>query len=354
MELLIVVCILLFLLLSILIFLWRYLFSRDDFIAPADSVNLKIGDIQGIPFLIENNIPYPAGIQSTNRVLVSLDGSWDFHIDDNLEVRQVTVPSCFNTADSPLRDYQGTVWYERDFVMPAYEKGSLIRLAFLGSFYRSEVWLDGQPIGNHEGGYLPFYFDITENAAPGKVHHLKVSVDNRIDGSSVPPYLFQGHNLGWHPFGGLHRSVQIEICPPQYCFKLRADAKLDPGEGILQISALFHRYKKDSPTLQTATLSLLSDDGHPLSETNVPLRWDTDGQYGAVAHTFIVPSPVKWQPTTPYLYRLVLQTRYERYETTFGFQSIQAKDGKLLLNSKPLILKGICRHMEDREMGLAQ
>jgi len=354
MELLIVVCILIFLLLIILVFLWKYLFYRDAFITPADSVNLKIGDIQGISFLIENNIPYPAGIQSTKRVLMNLDGIWGFHIDDNLEVRQVTVPSCFNTANSSLRDYQGTVWYERDFVMPAFDRGSLICLTFLGSFYRSEVWLDNQPIGTHEGGYLPFHFDITENVAPGKVHHLKVSVDNRIDGSSLPPYLFQGHNLGWHPFGGLHRSVRIEICPPQYCFKLRADAKLDPAEGILQVSALFHCYKEDTPPLQTATLSLLTDDGRPLSETDVPLRWDSDGQYGAVAHTFMVPSPVKWQPTTPYLYRLVIQTRYERCETTFGFRSIQAKGGKLLLNSKPLILKGICRHMEDREMGLAQ
>jgi hypothetical protein len=47
-----------------------------------------------------------------------------FYIDDNLDVRQVTVPSCFNTADSPLRDYQGTVWFERDFVVPAYERGN--------------------------------------------------------------------------------------------------------------------------------------------------------------------------------------------------------------------------------------
>jgi len=172
MELLIVVCILIFLLLIILVFLWKYLFYRDAFITPADSVNLKMGEIQGISFLIENNIPYPAGIQSTNRDLMSLDGSWDFHIDDYLEVRQVNVPSCFNTADSPLRDYQGVVSYEREFTMPAYGEGSLIRLAFLGSFYRSEVWLDGQPIGDHEGGYLPFYFDITENVAPGKVHHL--------------------------------------------------------------------------------------------------------------------------------------------------------------------------------------
>jgi beta-glucuronidase len=354
MELLSIVCILIFLLLIILVFLWKYLFYRDAFITPVDSVNLKIGDIQGISFLIENNIPYPAGIQSTNRVLMSLDGNWDFHIDDDPEVRQVTVPSCFNTADSPLRDYQGTVWYERDFVMPAFDKGSLIRLTFLGSFYQSEVWLDGQPIGNHEGGYLPFYFDITENVVPGKVHHLKVSVDNRIGRSSLPPYLFQGHNLGWHPFGGLHRSVQIEICPPQYCFKLRADAKLDSAEGILQVSALFHRYKKDTPTLQNATLSLLTDDGHLLSEMDVPICWDSDGHYGAVARTLIVPSPVKWKPTTPYLYRFVIQTRYERCETTFGFRSIQAKDGKLLLNNKPLILKGICRHMEDREIGLAQ
>ena len=88
-----------------------------------------------------------------------------------------------------------------------------MRLSFLGSFYRTEAWIDGHPAGSHEGGYLPFYFDITSLVEPGKIHSIRVRVDNRLDGDSLPPHLFQGHNLGWHPYGGLHRSVWVDSAP---------------------------------------------------------------------------------------------------------------------------------------------
>jgi beta-glucuronidase len=339
------------LILAALAFTVWHLFYRDTFIPPSDPAGPEIRAQAGIPFLCENGLPFPAGIQSTDRLSVSLSGECFFRPENASEIAVVTVPHCFNTADSALRDFAGIVVYERNFTLPTWEAGALIRLGFLGSFYRSEVWLDDTFLGSHEGGYLPFYFDLTKLVLPGKTHRLKVRVDNRIDATSLPPRLFAGHNLGWQPYGGLHREVLIEICPPQYCFKLKVETE---GEQV-HASALFHRPNATAtPLLEKSILRLRSGKGEILAEAAPALRWDASGQFGAIAHTFTVPSPHFWEPGAPHLYHLEIVTAAETCATAFGFRRIQACEGKLLLNGKPLTLRGVCRHQEDREFGLAQ
>ncbi len=340
--------------LTLIGFVWWYLFFRSAFNAPKDIDDIQANEVFGIPYLTENDMPYPSGIQATDHSIFSLDGVWDFHLDGETEISQVNIPSCFNTADSPLRDYQDLVWYEREFTLPAHAEGNLIRLAFLGSFYRTEVWLDNRLLEEHEGGYLPFYFDLTDFVSSGVTHKLKVRVDNRIDSTSLPPHLFQGHNLGWHPYGGLHRSVFVEICPPTYCFKIDVDAIEQLDGGQVNVSVLFHHYHKDKTPLQTATLSLVAPNGHSLTETASSVQWDEANQFGIVKCNLTIPRPQLWEPSSPHLYRIEIRTEHERCETTFGFRKIKVQDGKLLLNDKPLLLKGVCRHQEDRENGLTQ
>jgi len=221
-------------------------------------------------------------------------------------------------------------------------------LAFLGSFYSTLVWLDSVLIGSNEGGYLPFYFDITDRVQPNTPHTLKVSVDSRIDSTSLPPHLFEGHNVGWHPFGGLHRELFIEILPPVSCFKLQVDTD---GEQAY-CTALFHKPDGHTSRSQTAALSLLTTDGQTLAEVNSVIRWK--GTYGVATHAFTVTKPMRWSPESPKLYKCEVKTEYESVETIFGFRCVKAQGGKILLNEQPILLKGICRHQEDRPDGLAQ
>ncbi len=333
-----------------IVFAWRHLFFRNRFTPPSGSSDLHICTLQEFPFLLEKGLPYPVGIRTASRRVILLDGDWDFHSENDPQITRVRVPHCFNTADSALRDFEGSVYYERDFILPARTEGSLVRLAFLGSFYITDVWLNGQPIGSHAGGYLPFYFDISA-AAPGS-HHIKVRVDNRLSLNSLPQRLFRGHNLGWHPYGGLHRSVLVEICPPQYCFKLRVAPDLQ--KGTVNVAALFHAPNNSIRHFETTILNIISPDGNQLARADVPVQWDPCGEFGIARHTFMVTSPELWEPTSPSLYRLEAQTQHECCETTFGFRSILAREGKLILNGKPLLLKGVSRHQEDRVTGLAQ
>lgn len=360
MDILIIALAVFFLLAAVVVFLlWRHLFFRDAFTPPTPASEIQVRSFDGIPFLIEHGLPYPAGILSSDRPVISLDGAWNFQIENASESTEVTIPSCFNTAGSPLRDFQGAVFYDRSFSLPGWPAGSRVRLTFLGSFYRTEAWLDGRPIGTHEGGYLPFYFDISHLVTPGQTHQLKVRVDNRIDATSLPQRLFQGHNPGWQPYGGLHRSVRVEILPPQYCFKLRADTETEAQGGVVRVAAVFHAPHEAQtpgagPVLAAATVRLLSGNGQTLAEQDLPLQWDAAGQFGAVKGSFSLPTPRLWAPGSPHLYRLEIQTPYERCQADFGFRTIQAQAGKLLLNGAPLLLRGVCRHQEDRQTGLAQ
>jgi beta-glucuronidase len=343
----------LLLILIAMTWVWRHLFFRDAFTPPNASTTLQIQSLHGTPFLIENGLPYPSGVQSTNREILTLDGEWRFYLENAPEASIAAVPHCFNTADSALRDFQGAVIYERDFTIAALPPAWTARLAFLGSFYRTTAWLDGRLLGEHCGGYLPFYFDLSSLVTPGQTHHLKVRVDNTVDSTSLPARLFQGHNIGWHPYGGLHRSVLVEICPPQYCFKLQVETNSATEEGLVQVCALLHRPGGASSPLDTASLRIYDGQGGLLAETQTPVVWDAAAQYGAAQHTFSIARPKLWAPLSPTLYQLEIETRYERCQTSFGFRSLRAQDGKLWLNEKPIILKGICRHQEDRHSGLA-
>lgn len=347
--------ILLLLLLISIIFIavvWRHLFFRNKFTPPTGLMGLEPRSVQGIPFLVENGLPYPAGIQSASQPHISLDGDWNFYLENDPKPCSVRVPHCFNTTDSVLRDFEGAVIYEKSITLPAPAEGHLIRLAFLGSFYQTDVWLDDQWVGSHAGGYLPFYFDLTPFGKTGAGYRLKVRVDNRLNLQSLPQRLYPGHNVGWQPYGGLHRSVYIEICPPQYCFKLRVEADLDTGQ--VKVAALFHAHHRTSPRLNTASLRLLTYDRSLLAHADTPIQWDEGSEYGAAFHTFSVSTPQAWEPTSPTLYRIEIQTGEELCGTNFGFRSLATQDGKLLVNHQAHILKGVCRHQEDRFTGLAQ
>ncbi len=327
-----------------------HMFCRDAFRPPKDLGGVALRTLEGIPFLVENDLPYPAGIRSSTRTSLSLDGEWNFRLEGHSETSSVRVPSCFNTADSPLRDYEGTVIYARDFVLPAWEEGTVVRLGFRGSFYRTEVSLDGQPIGTHEGGYLPFYFDLTDRVIPHQLHRLEVRVDNRVRADTLPQRLFQGHNIGWHPYGGLHRSADIELCPPGYCFKLQLEP--DCRTGAVNVAALFHAPRSPAAPFDAVAMRIVGPADVPVAEAQVPVSWQ--GAFGLAIHQFQVASPEQWSPASPRLYRFEVHSEAECCTTRFGFRELRASGGKLLLNGRPIRLRGICRHQEDRQHGLAQ
>jgi beta-galactosidase/beta-glucuronidase len=103
----------------------------------------------------------------------SLNGIWDFELDAEAELtmpkqvpwtRKIVVPFSPETERSGVRDtgLYRACWYRRGFIAPELEEGQRLCLHFGAVDYQATVWLNGARLGEHEGGYSPFVFDVTE------------------------------------------------------------------------------------------------------------------------------------------------------------------------------------------------
>ncbi len=107
---------------------------------------------------------------NTKRQMIDLSGFWGIRFDtddtghfgtgfDTNEI--IAVPASWNDQLNERRDYFGTAWYQTSFSLPWGWRGQRIFVRFNSVNYLAEVWLNGERIGEHEGGHLPFAFDIT-------------------------------------------------------------------------------------------------------------------------------------------------------------------------------------------------
>ena len=180
---------------------------------------------------------YP--IPTATRELTLLNGIWDLAFDSQhqgfrlrypeqtpSDTCSIAVPGSINEqlADPTRYHHMDWVWYFRDFIVSPLWLSRRIFLRFGSANYRAEVFLDGERLGAHEGGYTPFEFEITHLVRLGQSHRLVVRLDNLLDATTVPqgnlpPELggVAAWRIGNHPnvhydffpFSGLHRPVVL-------------------------------------------------------------------------------------------------------------------------------------------------
>ena len=131
-------------------------------------------------------------------------------IEYNFETsEQLTVPGDWNTQAEKLYYYEGTVWYKRSF---DYEKqdNERVFLYFGAVNYDAKVYLNGEKIGEHIGGYTPFNFEVTDRLK-AEDNFVVVKVDNTRQRDAVPTI-----NFDWWNYGGLTRSVYLVKTPATF------------------------------------------------------------------------------------------------------------------------------------------
>ena len=157
---------------------------------------------------------------------VSLDGDWHFLADPGgalqvqqlasaANVRPTSVPSSWQSQFADLRDYAGVAWYWRDISIQSLSPDQVAILRFGAVDYLADVYLNGQKVGRHEGGYTPFEFDVTSLLRPG-TNQIAV----RVVDPGAKPSVVEGINYAEIPHGkqnwyvqtsGLWQSVEIQI-----------------------------------------------------------------------------------------------------------------------------------------------
>lgn len=279
----------------------------------------------------------------------SLDGAWSFLIDpDNIgqqegwqyalpTTEKVTVPSVWNTTMG-LLEYEGAAWYEKRF----YTEGGTLRFVFEAILTQADVWLDGEKLGEHYGGFCQF--ELIANEVAAGMHTLTVRADNTFDGQSIP----QAFTDWWH-YGGISRSVSVEnlhgLCPiwNHFEYTLTDDLTCATAHFTAEI------YNAENATV-TAPVSFLFDGETVYAEelTLAPYESKT-----VTTADFTVTDVRLWDLQTPNLYDIAVITDSDDLLDRTGLRRIEVKDMQILLNNKPFEIRGVNRHEENTDHGMA-
>ena len=271
--------------------------------------------------------------------------------------RPIAVPASWNDQFEDGRDYLGPAWYQTHFDLPWNWQDKRIFVRFGSVNYLASVWLNGTHIGGHEGGHLPFEFDITALFKP-QGNCLVVRVDGELAYDRVPPGnvtgeaadFFLNHagnypqgQFDFFPFSGIQRPVLLYATPLQALQDITVTTNLAGGEGQVQV-----RVQKYDQTEASGRFYLC---GHGL-ELSAEVRFNGD----TAEALFSVPAAALWSPNTPNLYELrveLLETDVvlDVYTLPIGIRTVEVDGDKLLLNGQPIYLTGFGRHEDFPVMG---
>ncbi|HUE01774.1 MAG TPA: glycoside hydrolase family 2 TIM barrel-domain containing protein [Bryobacteraceae bacterium] len=234
------------------------------------------------------------------------------------------VPGDWNSQRENLFFYEGTIWYKRSFDYPV-RPGTRLILYFGAANYEAIIYLNGEKLGAHTGGFTPFAFEVTGKIKP-KDNFVVVKVDNKRHRDGVPTV-----NTDWWNYGGLTRGVSLIEVPETYVHDYFV--QLQPGsQNIIAGWVKLHGAR----AAQQVTISI------PEADASVTIRTDENG-YAALKF------PAKltlWSPDHPKLYDVAIAAETDSLHDAIGFRTIEARGTEILLNGEPIFLRGVSVHEE--------
>ena len=281
------------------------------------------------------------------RKVTLLDGAWMAEADPKCDgekrglttalssAHRVNVPSVWNTEISML-EYEGVVFYEKQ----VYTEGGTVRLRFGAVMTAAKVFFDGELIGEHYGGFSEFSFILRDVKAG--VHTLIVMVDNRFDEVSIPQPM-----VDWYHYGGITRSVSLEKLSGLCVLGMRLNYSLNENavNGALELDL----YNAENEELcDTVTAFLDGDEIASVKETVAPGESKT-----VKIDNVIIEGIERWSPGSPKLYGLIAATSTDDLYDRVGFRSVEVNGRDILINGEKVILRGVNRHEEHPDFGMA-
>lgn len=292
---------------------------------------------------------YPQITNVFNRTTFSLNGEWKFLIDQadigyrrriwenktvsdkselleyNFELADtLIVPGSWNMQRPELYYYEGNIWYRKEF---EFKKDSNKRyfLHFGAVNYKAEVYLNGAKLGEHQGGFNPFVFEITNKLQ--EQNALIISVSNRREVEQIPTLL-----ADWKNFGGITRDVLI----------------IEENKSFVRDYSIQLAKGSSSEIEFRASGSENASEGKILFEipelkVNKQIGLNEEGQ----AFASITNKKIElWSPDNPKLYEVKIKYNGATLVDKIGFRTIETKNGDIMLNGKSIYLEGISLHEE--------
>lgn len=298
---------------------------------------------------------YP--VLTESRGLMDLSGIWKFKLDNGngfaekwyetalTDAISMAIPSSYNDLQEgeDFREHYGWVFYQRSISVPAYMREQRVVLRMAAVTHVAKVYLNGQFICAHKGGFLPFEVEINDYLKEGE-NLLTIAVDNRIDHSTLPVGSESGvgmlgnnlfaskaskkrntPNFDFFNYCGITRPVKIYTTPKDYIADVTLVSEVDQDTAYINYE------------VETA--------GH--GEVEVEIR-DQQGSLAAkgtgAKGRVGIDHAILWQPMKPYLYQVTVKFGADVYIMTYGIRTVKVEGGKFLINGKPFYFKGYGKH----------
>jgi len=255
----------------------------------------------------------------------NLNGLWEYAVTDSMTTSptyegQILVPYPLESALSGVKRTllpEQRLWYRRSFDSPSGAKGDRLLLHFGAVDYQCRVYVNGQEVGTHEGGYTAFSFDITDFLKSG-TNELVVKVYDPSDAGIGPrgKQVLNPQNIYYTPSSGIWQTVWLETVPKDYIAGLKMTPDVDNGTVRVLVESA-----TDKPVRVTAAGRAVK--GHANTEISLPI--------GDVR---------LWSPADPYLYDLEVTLGADKVKSYFGMRKVSVEkdtDGhdRIFLNGKP-------------------
>ncbi|HEX3079829.1 MAG TPA: glycoside hydrolase family 2 TIM barrel-domain containing protein, partial [Puia sp.] len=234
------------------------------------------------------------------------------------------LPGDFNTQMPELTYTEGTIWYKKAFAYSMNPDKRLF-LHFGAVNYLAEVYLNGKKLGSHEGGFTPFQFEITKDIHTGE-NSVVVKVNNQRLKNGLP-----GLGFDWFNYGGITRSVQLIETASTFIEDYFIQLKKHSNAEVLGWIKINGNHGSQNIRIQIPELKV-----------NYSTRSDQDG----LAAVHFQAAFKLWSPQTPKLYKVIIQSDTDTVTDDIGFRNIEVRGTKILLNGKPVFLKGVNIHEE--------
>ncbi len=308
--------------------------------------------------MLEHSMLYPR--MTAARRAVSLDGMWKFRLDEKSEgvaagwvdglpgMERIPVPASFQDfyTSKDVREYAGDLWYERELFIPGEWEGKKVLVRFGSATHRAQVYVNGVKVAEHEGGFLPFCADVTDVVRYNAVNRLVVKVNNELNVANIPcgttVTLSNGKKMAkpyfdFFNYSGLHRSVHLVALPMESVFDLDLTYEIEGTNARVS-------YRVATTGEHAVQLSLLDEEGRQAAYA--------EGKEGVLE----VKDARLWQVRDAYLYRLVIQIVDEdevldEYVQEIGIRTVEVKGKDILINGKPVYLKGFGKHEDSDVVG---
>lgn len=315
-------------------------------------------------------------LDNSGRLVWNFNAGWRFHLGDVSHAEQkdfndkawevVSTPHTVQLMPaeaSGCRNYQGIAWYRKHFVIPQEAKGRNVTLHFEAIMGKQTIYVNGQKVKEHEGGYLPITVNLSDvGCSAGDDCVVAVKADNSDDKTYPPGKKQMTLDFAYH--GGIYRDVWL-IAKQKVAITDAVEEAKVAGGGIFvhyanisnKSAEVYVNTEVRNSDKQSRTITVENQLSQQTKQTKLTLK---PGETRTITQRFVVKNPKLWSPETPYLYQVATRIKDGRQSldggsTRIGIRSFEfrGKDGFWLNGQRYHQLVGANRHQDFAYVGNA-